>query len=193
MHCNGSAQHNRQLTTDKAMNTNISKRLDNLNRLTEDLYAELKNYSDEVLNRRPGPGQWSVMQVMEHLLLSESLSEKYVRKKLSFNPELPDSGFLGAWRVFLLRVNNEYLPIKFKAPKAVGSEALPESSSLEDVMNRWRANRASLREYLAGLPQEYFKKSIYRHPFAGLLSLSEMLDFFELHFRRHLKQIKRTL
>lgn len=174
------------------MNTNISKRLDNLNRLLEDLYAELKSHSEEVLNRRPGPGQWSVMQNMEHLLLSEHLSEKYVRKKLSYNPELPDSGFLGAWRVLLLRMN-EYLPFKFKAPKAVGNEALPESSSLEDTMNRWRANRASLREYLTGLPNEYFKKSIYRHPFAGLLSLSEMLDFFELHFRRHLKQIRRTL
>jgi hypothetical protein len=178
--------------TYNVMNTNISNRLDGLDRLLEDLYAELKTHSADALNRRPGSGQWSVMQVMQHLLLSEHLSEKYVQKKLSFNPQLPNAGFAGAFRIFLLRLNIA-LPFKFKAPKAVGDEALPENSSLEETMTRWRANRAGLRAYLAGLPEEYFKKSIYRHPFAGRLSLSQMLLFFELHFRRHVKQIKRTL
>lgn len=175
------------------MHSIIARRMQALDNLLDSLYHQLKNYPDETLNRRPGPGQWSVLQVMQHLLLSEHLSEKYVRKKLSFGADIPDVDFSASWRMFLLRWINALPYFKFKAPKGVNDEALPEISNLEDVMRAWRANRQSLRELLESLPPDYARKALYKHPSAGKLSLAQMLSFFGVHFRRHQRQIQRIL
>lgn len=174
------------------MHPNLAKKLNELDRLLDDLHSNLKNKPDEILNRKPGPGRWSALQVMHHLLLAEKLSEGYVRKKLSFNTPVPKAGIAGAFRIFSLYF---YLnvPIKFKAPKAVGDEALPGNTTLEETMTAWRANRQSLRALLDGLPADHLGKALYKHPFAGKLSLGQMLFFFNFHFRRHLRQISRTL
>jgi hypothetical protein len=44
-----------------------------------------------------------------------------------------------------------------------------------------------------GLPDHLYDKEIYKHPFAGRLSLMGMVDFFEHHFRRHREQMRRAL
>ncbi len=175
------------------MHSKIDRRMQALDDLLNSLYHKLKDYPDGALNRRPGPGQWSVLQIMQHLLLSEHLSEKYVRKKLSFGADIPDTGLGARWRLFLLMCSNSLPYVKFKAPKGVNDEALPETGHLEDIMHAWRANRQSLRELLESLPPDYTHKALYKHPFAGKLSLAQMLYFFILHFRRHQQQIQRIL
>jgi hypothetical protein len=174
------------------MHPKLDKKLSQIDHLLDDLHSELKALPDEVLNRKPGPGQWSALQNMHHLMISEQLSERYVRKKLSFNTPIPNAGIAGAVRIFLLNFYL-HLPFKFKAPKIVGDEALPDNTTLEETLSAWRANRQSLRELLAGLPDGHIRKALYKHPFAGKLSLAEMLYFFEFHFRRHRNQIRRAL
>lgn len=174
------------------MHALLSRRLQAVNSLMEALYERLKTYNNEQLNRRPGPQQWSVLQVMHHLIQAETLSERYVRKKLSFNPELKPAGLAGALRLFLVRINF-VLPFKYKAPKGVGDDVLPETSTLEETIQQWRLQRQSLRELLDSLPEGYHNKALYKHPLAGKLSLVQMLDFFEFHIQRHLGQIERTL
>lgn len=174
------------------MHTSLSRRLQSVNQMIEDLYSRLQAHSEEQLNRKPGPQQWSVLQVMHHLIQAETLSERYVRKKLSFNPELKPVGLAGAFRLFLVRINF-VLPFKYKAPPGVGDGVLPDSSTLEDTIQQWRKQRQSLKELLDGLPEGYHNKALYKHPLAGKLSLVQMLDFFEFHIQRHLGQIERTL
>jgi len=174
------------------MHASLSQRLQAVNQKIEDLYSQLQSYNNEQLNRKPGPGQWSVLQVMHHLIQAETLSERYVRKKLSFNPELKPAGLAGAFRLFLVRINF-VLPFKYKAPPGVGDDVLPETSTLEDTMQQWRRQRQSLKELLESLPNGYHNKALYKHPLAGKLSLVQMLDFFEFHIQRHLGQIERTL
>ncbi len=170
----------------------IAQKLDGIDRLVDNLYAELKDVPDDMLNKKPGTGQWSVLQVMHHLIIAEQLSEGYVRKKLSFQPELPKSGLAGVWRLLVVKVYF-FLPFKFKAPKGVGDEVLPEVSTLAGTMDTWRNNRRSLRAYLNSLPESLFDKALYKHPLAGKLTLGQMLEFFDFHIRRHLGQIHRTL
>ena len=57
-----------------------------------ELLKELGKYSDDDLNYSPGDGKWSVLQIMNHLKLSEQLAHRYIVKKLSFSPELKKSG-----------------------------------------------------------------------------------------------------
>lgn len=157
-----------------------------------ELLAEMEPLPDETLNRRPVNGGWSAIQTMHHLILTEELSMAYVKKKLSFNPDLEPMGFGARWRGFLLWL---YLntPFKFKAPKNVAEEQLPECSSLAETRARWQKARTEWAAFFAAMPDDMEKKAIYKHPRAGRLGWPQMMAFFETHFARHLKQIRRVL
>lgn len=167
-------------------------RMDRLNRTRKALFDELARYEHEALNRVPAPGQWSAIQVIHHLLLAEEQSLGYLRKKLSQPSVIPRTSLLSRWRTFLLWF---YLatPLKFKAPASVGDEVLPESSSLLEVEERWQLLRQNMTTFLGSLPADLLLKEVYKHPFAGRLPLTSMLDFFYWHFVRHYQQIMRTL
>ncbi len=174
------------------MNQKTAEQLERIDAKLQQLLEKLRSYSDEVLNKKPTPDSWSVLQVMHHLMLAENLSGKYVQKKLSFNPKLEKTNWSTAWRMLVLRSYN-YLPIRLKAPANVSSENLPEQSTLSETSEKWLTQRRQLRDYLATLPDDIFDKEVYKHPIAGRLSLLGMLTFFEGHFDRHLAQINRIL
>jgi hypothetical protein len=175
------------------MKPQISKRLDKLDSMLEALLADLQPLPDALLNSKPGPGKWSVLQVLHHLMIAEQLSAMYVQKKTSTGiddiPEVPISSYT---KLLSLRLTF-LMPFKFKAPPAVGDDVLPDTSTLDEVFGTWRQNRQSLRALLHNLPENVLGKAIYKHPIAGKLNAAQMLDFFDLHFSHHLAQIKRTL
>lgn len=172
----------------KAIDQQLSKMDEELRQLLE----RMKSYSDATLNQAPGAGQWSVLQIMQHLLLAEQLSLNYVKKKLSYQPQLPNSGLGSRMRVGLLNFYQK-LPLKYKAPSNVNVDKLKTDRTLADISSEWLQHRAQLRSYLNELPEELFHKAVYKHPFAGRLSLGGMVSFFKGHFDRHRKQIERTL
>lgn len=157
-----------------------------------ELLVLLQVRSDEELNRVPGPGQWSAIQVMHHLIISEELSLGYIRKKLSFKPALIKAGFSEKFRRLLLKIYLG-LPFKFKAPKGVDDEALPVFASFSETAKRWEAIRSDLAGFLEGVAPDLLDKELYKHPAAGKMTLNGMLDFYLAHFRRHREQILRML
>lgn len=171
------------------MKNELVSRNERYNQLINNLFAEMTPYGDETLNRKPASGGWSALQTMHHLILTEELSLTYVKKKLSFNPELESAGVGARWRGFLLWL---YLstPLKFKAPKNVGDEHLPDQTTLADTRDRWQKIRAGWTEFFAQMPENLSDKALYKHPRAGRLGWSQMLAFFETHFERHLKQAR---
>ncbi|MEO1515220.1 MAG: DinB family protein [Bacteroidota bacterium] len=174
------------------MNEKHNNFLDQLDKDFAFLLEELKVYSDDQLNRKPSPEQWSVIQVMHHLMLSESLSLKYINKKLSFNPTLKKAGIKARMRLLLLK---GYMasPFKAKAPGVISGEQLPEFATFWDTAKRWKQQRQELRQFLSELPKDILNKEVYKHPFAGRMSIDGMLGFFQAHFNRHHKQIQRVL
>ena len=83
------------------------------------------------------------------------------------------------------------LPFKFKAPRAVSGEALPDSVPLADTMARWERTRTGMQDFLEKVPEDHLDKELFKHPLAGKLTLKGMLEFFLSHFRRHREQINR--
>lgn len=172
------------------MKRSTKKVLDQLDHDLRLLFKELQVYTDDQLNRSPAPDKWSVIQVMHHLMLSEQLSHRYVVKKLSFEPELKKAGIQAKGREWLVR---SYLasPLKRKAPPMIARENLPAFASFWDTVKKWKTQRLELRDYLEDLDGNMMDKEIYKHPFAGRLSLPGMLRFFNAHFRRHRRQIEK--
>ncbi len=170
----------------------LKQRLSTLDKKLNLLLEELKFYSDDQLNRKPSAGKWSVIQNMHHLLLVEQASQKYLEKKLSFNPTLKNVNLLTNMRMLVLW---SFLkaPFKWDAPNAVGEEKLPEYVGFWDQSKQWKEQRSSLQQYLAALPTEILKKEVYKHPFAGRLSIAGMLSSIEWHFDRHHRQIRNII
>ena len=156
------------------------------------ILAEMQQHSEAALNRRPADGGWSAIQTMHHLILSEERSLAYVQKKLSFDPTLDSVGLGAKWRSFLLWLSLSS-PFKFKAPAAISNENLPDHATLADTSDRWLKTRADWTDFFEKLPDTLLDKEVYKHPRAGKISWEGMLWFFETHFKRHHKQIRRAI
>lgn len=179
-------------TKELDMNQKIENQLQHIDKKLEQLLQDLQQYSEEKLNHQPTPDSWSVLQVLQHLALVEQASEKYVRKKLSFNPTLPKVNLGTAWRIVILRTYN-WLPIKLKAPSYVNENNFDSTATFQEIATKWKDQRQQLQEFLGTLPDAIFDKEVYKNPIVGRLSLFGMLRFYEGHFDRHYKQIQRLL
>lgn len=173
------------------MTTQILQHLDrldaSLNTLLERLLQE-----DRYLDQKLSPERWTVYEVMQHLMLSEGNSLKYLRKKTLGMKQLKTAGFQAGFRIWLLEMVMRS-PIKFKAPKGAGVEVFVPVESFAALSGQWQKQREELRQFLSELPMEIFDKEVYRHPRSGMLSIGGMLRFFQVHFDRHGKQIERIL
>ena len=166
--------------------------LQKLNQKLDQLFKELDQYAEAELNQSPKQGAWSVMDILHHLKLVEFHANAYVKKKLSFDPDLPKIDFQSKMRATLMNAFNRS-PLKRKAPKAVAENSFPKDVPFQDLKQQWLAQRKDLEQHLLSLPEDLYHKQVYKHPFAGRMSLSGMLSFFDSHFDRHHRQIRRTL
>lgn len=174
------------------MKTKLLRANANYQKMVEGLLDEYASCDDAVLNMSAIDGGWSVIQIMHHLILTEEISLRYVRKKLSFQPKLEPAG-LNSWLKSVLLKIYLKVPLKFKAPDVVGEDQLPGFTSFKDTRNRWLGIRREWAGFLEQLPPELLDKTVYRHPLAGRLSWTGTLAFFRYHFERHKKQIERTM
>ena len=172
-----------------------TKEQNQLNRLNEDLeklFMRLDNYSHEQLNKQPDAATWSPLMVAKHVMLAESGSANYVRKKLSFNPKVAKAGISAKLRVLILDFFFKS-PLKRKAPTTIGDAVVKGTYQLEAIKLQWREERVALQQLLTELPIERYEEEVYKHPFIGRLSISGMLQFFQGHFDRHRKQMEERL
>ena len=154
------------------------------------LFKELAGYPDSVLNTKPSPQAWSVVQVIKHLMASEEASLKYLQKKTLSTSGVKPAGFSGKWRLMLTKVIF-MVPVKFKAPEIMEPDTT--EVSLKELDTQWEKLRMALFELLDKLPENDLDKEIWKHIIAGKMNIYQMLDFFHFHFVRHRKQIERTL
>ncbi len=175
------------------MDRRTEEYLNRLDASLQRLETQLHAYSSEELNRRPMPDQWSVMQVVNHLMMAETGSLNYLRKKLSTPSPMKKAGISAAFRTWFLNLSLSITFIKYKAPASVSEDKLPVVSDRDTVLQQWKTTRQELRSFLNTLPADLFDKEAYRHPRAGRMTMQQMLSFLETHFNRHLNQINRAL
>jgi len=172
------------------MNSQIEKEFLALENERKQLFNELKGYSDDIINKKPAAEKWSVAEVIAHLITAEEMSLKYLLKKTQDTSLSKPEGFKNKWRWLLVQIVFTF-DIKFKAPEIV--EPKLGYQPLANLEMHWTKVRLQTLDVLSKLSDEELNKELWKHAIAGKMNLHHMVEFFGVHFRRHKKQIDRTL
>lgn len=167
-------------------NENLLTSFKTLEDARNQLLSRIEMVEHDKLNARPANNKWSIAQICHHLILSEKLSILYMQKKLHYKTNIENTKFASAIRLQLLKL---YLksPFPIKAPENVAK--LPEESSVSEITREWEKVRLDLKKMIEKLPAEFLSGNIFKHPLAGKMNLYHALQFFDVHFRHHQKQI----
>lgn len=148
--------------------------------------SKLADLPPNLLDANPRPNRWSLLQVLQHLVLAE-------RTVLM---GLPDPSQL-RHRAPGLRDRLGYLLVigvlKWHIPVPVPVRGmLPEADlGLDALRRRWDENMEWLREYIGGLTPDTAEWAVFRHPVTGPLTPYQALRLAQLHLAAHLRQVKR--
>ena len=165
------------------MHPTLRPYLEKLTSQLESLTVDLAKYSNEELQRKPSENAWSVLDIIQHMMIAEKGSLAYVKKKTSYPESLKKAGISNRWRKFRLYFFL-HVPIKVKAPAVVAADKFKKDVTLDSLLSEWRTDRKELIEFLDQVPEDWNHKLTYRHAFAGRLTFDGMLLFFRDHFVR---------
>jgi hypothetical protein len=154
------------------------------------MMSKLKSLSEEQLHVQPN-GKWSIIQNINHLILSEVGTLMYLKKKSQGIDTLKKSGFAN-WIAYQLVYFYTLLPIKIKAPKGLDSPSNTESLAAVDA--NWEKTRASWKEFISQMTDSQLEIAIFKHPLlSSRLNVYQTIGFCEAHFERHKKQINKII
>ena len=154
------------------------------------LLAGLRSMTNDEFNQQPGPGKWSIAQVLLHLVIAEEGMVRYTNKKLQYSNTLKTSGLVEKVKVAALKFCL-WLPLKYKVPKWI--DDVPASASFDDLNQRWHVVRTELNRLIGHLEKEnLLNKNVFKHPVIKRINIFQALGFIQFHFNHHLLQIVRV-
>jgi uncharacterized damage-inducible protein DinB len=169
------------------MGPDLAARFDGLEAARRRALALLEPHDRVALNRRPAPGRWSALQVLHHVVASETATLAYIRKKMQGGTALPPVGLASRLRRLVLHAAL-VLPLRFQAPAATA--AVPDEIDAAELRARWEDVRRGWRDLLDGFPPALEHRLVFRHPFVGLMGLADTLAFLHAHLEHHLRQVE---
>jgi hypothetical protein len=179
----------------------------NSNSMLEDLMADtrklvleakkLENLPAESINRQPGPGKWSVAQILWHLNYYSNYYLPVIKQKLSENKRPPSRdfspGWLGNYFTNLMKpattdtVTNKMSTTKYAVP--------PAEVDAQKSLQQFIADQHQLLDLLNAARSANLNKIRVPISISKVLSLKlgDTFRFFVMHEKRHFIQINNTL
>ena len=146
----------------------------------QQLLDEVNGLSDEDLNKKPAPDQWSIKQLLEHLYLMEATITKTIKKQLAFGEV----------------VSTDEKPIEFTVRRGTKVDApayvfpSEEYSTLAALKEKLAATHKGLFEIANNTADEKLQEKAFPHPAFGQLNLKQWIPFVGYHEMRHIEQIR---
>ena len=166
--------------------------VEQLDRATENALA-----SAEALGPRayvaPVPGQWAAAQVVHHLLTAEQYIVAALRHTLAGDAATWRLATLGTrLRALALRLALRLPGLKFKRPASLPPPPDPATiAPLPELRAEWLAVRRQLEQVLHEFPSAKLSHTVFRHPRAGWLTISQTLASVLDHILHHQQQLGR--
>lgn len=152
------------------------------------LLGELEALSVDMLKTRPRPDAWSILEILEHVVVAESV----ILRGLP-----PRAGLVAQPRNLGHRVKYGLvtLILRFRIPVKVPSRRmLPTGqASLADLRTAWDGHLAWLRALVAEDEEAARRSAFFTHPVAGPVTLVQALRMDLLHVGIHRRQIAKLL
>lgn len=172
------------------MHAQLSENYQELVKMKDHLLDDLAGWDIEILQKKPDEMRWSVVQIVNHLILVERMSLVYIKKKYPAINELGEEGLKQKLAMKGMKLAQRSTK-KFKAPSAVGQPQ--NEDDLEQLKVEWTKAQGDLKVFLEDYPDKYLKKLLFKHPFVGRLSLAQMMKVNLYHMVRHKSQIDSLL
>jgi uncharacterized damage-inducible protein DinB len=169
------------------MISELRSRFDQLEERRRSLVGLLRSLKEDQVVRQPGPDRWSLLQVLQHIVLGEKgmrLSECELRDN-------PIRGLLKPGK--LIEVVRDLLDrdVPVDVPDA---RLEPDGkTSLSELFERWEEERRLMADLLETVSSETRETVMFSHPAAGPMPAEETLDLALSHFDHHQRQIERFL
>lgn len=170
------------------MHKKLSHQLQALDHSRQKLLEYIQNYSHHQLAFRPGENQWSMLDVINHLVLAEQGAYHFMANQRDPN-RMPQKLTLDNPFRVLLMIASLRLPLKYKKPAKVPSPQTDKS--LEQLTREWRDAQAKLMVFVESLSDDMLHIPIFIHPFFKYLNILQTLLFLKEHIDHHVKQVKR--
>ena len=148
-----------------------------------ELINVLTPYSDDILRFRPKPDRWSMLMILQHIILGEQgirLSEA----ELSNNPvrqQLKTGNMLAV----VIDVLEKDIPVEVP-DISVEPDGLME---LDELVALWDQEREMLWNLFEDITEETVSDVMFSHPAAGPLDPIGTLKLAVAHFDTHRRQI----
>ena len=170
------------------MLANIQEQYDSLKLKLEALLQRLDSLSGEKLSFKAGPDKWSIVEVVEHLVIAEEVLVKQLSTNIPASTLDPEAKTPEKHQTVIKVMERD---IEVDVPH----ESLEPHGriALEDLLNQWKDYREKLPVLLAEIKPEKQDDPVFRHPYGGPLDISDTLQFFEVHFDNHMRHIDRIL
>ncbi len=144
--------------------------------------------ADEKRSFRPNPDRWSVLEIVEHLIVAEREVLMGMPDPSQLVAHLPDPKTAFIYPV-VLGVLRSQLPVSVPSPTM-----LPKGGrTWESLKPDWNENSRWLECFLRNLKPGDFSKAFFFHPVAGWMTAAQASRMGQLHFALHARQIRRLL
>ncbi len=155
-----------------------------------ELINSIADLENQLMTYRLIDNKWHILEILQHLVMSEKLSIYYLKKKWKHSQDLPSKTLITDFRSWSL-LFFMWIPIPMKAPARV--TVFDPDKTCQNIILEWEEIRSEMKKFLEEMELNVFQKEFYKHPATGKLTLHHMLLFFYAHIKRHRKQIQRIL
>lgn len=150
------------------------------------LLDDLARLAPLELSFKPDPRCWSILEVVQHLVLSEQDvigNARFVDTPAFLRRDL--RAYLGYPAVFLML----YYGVPWPVPSA---GMIPDGrTTIAELRTQWNDLHAWLQRYVDGLTPTTIKQAVFYHPLTGPITVKQTLVLSHIHLSCHLRQIER--
>jgi uncharacterized damage-inducible protein DinB len=152
-----------------------------------ELVRELGEWPVERQNFRPAEGAWSAVELVDHVVRVESLTIGDMREGLR-RPRVLGEGDRPKIAELERALRSEK---RFRVPAGQGGIYPEAQTTWAEVTERWKESRVELRGVVERMGPDEARWGVFEHPFAGWMTVEEVLKHFSDHLYHHQFQLAR--
>ena len=162
------------------MHTDLQPFWERAESLKTDILAKADALSPSQQNTAPKPGEWSVAQVVSHLVIAEQFVTGYGAAHVETLPALANP--------LVIRLVCNALAAGIALPAPAITEPSPEPAPLPTLAREWQTERDKLQSLLNSAQPD----TLYGvHPYFGTITVRQTVEMLAAHTAYHYKRFPR--